>query len=677
MLRLLILVFFLLLIIPSATPLNFDFPSFGPQNYSISIEGDAFLDPESLRLTKSAVGQNKTQSVGRATYKQHFLLRDEATGKLADFNTSFSFLHRFAKKRQLRSTASYEYPFVAVEFDIYPNPDESIKDPPFEYLIDHVGIDVNSLKSRVTEYWNGGILNGSINTATVRYDSSTNNLSVHVTDTFSLVKSISSTVNLTKYLPDRVIVGFSASTGASFALHKIISWNFTSSLDESLPIAPIPAVAAPPTSPASSPTPEPTTTVDLVPPPDAKPRNKHKIKLQIGMGVGGGIILVVMVACLVFFIYRVKTEKWESDEDPMVNGSIDEEFEKETGPKMFSYKELARVTNNFAEGEKLGQGGFGGVYKGFFKDSNTYVAVKRMSKGSEQGIKEYAAEVRIISRLSHRNLVKLIGWCHKKRLLLVYELMPKGSLESHLYKQGRLLDWGKRYKIAQGLAAALLYLHQECEQCVLHRDIKSSNVMLDPDFNAKLGDFGLARLVDHGRESRTTIVAGTMGYIAMEYFTTGKASKESDVYSFGVVALEIACGRKPFDSNFEGKQIHIVEWVWELYGEEKIIEAADPKLCGDFDEKQMECLMVVGLWCAHPDYNSRPPIQQAIQVLNFELPLPSLPSKMPVAFAHSAAFSTCPLILLHNSLHLLLVRTVTNQHHLGKKTKSSIITVGA
>ncbi|KAK9938011.1 hypothetical protein M0R45_014773 [Rubus argutus] len=304
------------------------------------------------------------------------------------------------------------------------------------------------------------------------------------------------------------------------------------------------------------------------------------------------------------------------------------------GPaRKFSYNELAYATGNFAEGEKLGEGGFGGVYRGFIKDLNSYVAVKKISRGSKQGLKEYAAEVSVISRLRHRNLVQLIGWCHEKKLLLVYEFMSNGSLDSHLFKEKSLLSWEVRYKIAHGLASGLLYLHQEWEQCVLHRDIKSSNVMLDSNFNTKLGDFGLARLVDHGKLSQTTIVAGTMGYMAMEYVTTGKASKESDVYSFGVVALEIACGRRVIDPKFEGKQINMVEWVWELYGEGKIIEAADPKLCADFDEKQMECLMMVGLWCAHPDCNSRPLIQQAIQVLNLEVPLPNLPSKKPVAFA--------------------------------------------
>jgi serine/threonine protein kinase len=207
--------------------------------------------------------------------------------------------------------------------------------------------------------------------------------------------------------------------------------------------------------------------------------------------------------------------------------------------------------------------------------------------------------------------------------------MPNGSLDSHLFREESLLIWAMRYNIAQGLALALLYLHEEWEQCVVHRDIKSSNIMLDSNFNTKLGDFGLARLVDHLRGSQTTVLAGTMGYMAPECVTTGKASKESDVYSFGIVALEIACGRKSIKHNAPEDQVVMVEWVWELYGIGKILEAVDPKLGGDFDEQQMEQLMIVGLWCAHPDRNLRPSIRQTIHVLNFEAPLPILPSNMP------------------------------------------------
>uniref|UniRef100_A0A2N9JAQ2 non-specific serine/threonine protein kinase n=1 Tax=Fagus sylvatica TaxID=28930 RepID=A0A2N9JAQ2_FAGSY len=311
--------------------------------------------------------------------------------------------------------------------------------------------------------------------------------------------------------------------------------------------------------------------------------------------------------------------------------SMDDEFER-GGPQKFSYNELVYATNNFAEENKLGEGGFGGVYKGYLRDLNSYVAIKRVSGESTQGIKEYASEVKSISRLRHRNLVQLIGWCHEKKdLLLIYELMSNGSLESQLFRGKSLLTWVARYNIARGLASALLYLHEEWEQCVLHRDIKSSNVMLDSDLNAKLGDFGLARLVDHRKGSQTTALAGTLGYLAPECVISGRTSKESDVYSFGVVALEIACGRKPIEPMAKQDEISMIVWVWELYGTGNILKAADPRLCGDFDEKIMERLMVVGLWCTHPDYIVRPSIRKAIHVLDFEAALPILEPKMPVA----------------------------------------------
>ncbi|VVA16652.1 PREDICTED: L-type lectin-domain [Prunus dulcis] len=650
---LLLLLFFLLT--PPATPLNFSFSSFNSSDATtISTEGDAYFDTEFLRLTKSAADVAINGSVGRATYRQPFLLRENATGRLADFTSFFKFTidsnnvtnygdgltffiapngssldPTIARGSSLglpvNTTPSSndagprnQYPFVAVEFDIYENVQPIINDPTYN----HVGIDVNSLQSVPYQRWDADILKGKENSATVSYNSTSKNLSVAFTTPVNypsdtqVMKHFYRIIDLKQYLPDWVVVGFSASTGCSVAVFKIVSWNFssTSLVDHKVDIAT-----------------DNTSSVVAVPALSPKPGNDRRIGLPIGISIAGFAVLVGGLG-LVWFILRKKRGPGDtSDEDHMVNELKDDEFEKGAGPKKFSYSELAQATSNFSEEKKLGEGGFGGVYKGFIPDLNSYVAVKRISRGSKQGPKEYASEVRIISRVRHRNLVQLIGWCHEGKFLLVYEFMPNGSLDSHLFKEEKLLTWEARYKIAQGLASGLLYLHQELEQCVLHRDIKSSNVMLDSNFNAKLGDFGVARLVDHGKQSQTTILAGTMGYMAPEYVNTGKASRQSDVYSFGIVALEISCGRKPIDPKFGSSKVYMVEWVWELYGEDRVIEAADPKLCGDFDEKQMECLMIVGLWCSHPDYNMRPSIQQAIQVLNFEVPLPNLPSKMPVA----------------------------------------------
>ncbi|XP_037437683.1 cysteine-rich receptor-like protein kinase 25 [Triticum dicoccoides] len=313
-----------------------------------------------------------------------------------------------------------------------------------------------------------------------------------------------------------------------------------------------------------------------------------------------------------------------------------DELEQGTGLRRFRYAELAAATDGFSGRNKLGEGGFGSVYRGFLHDMNLHIAVKKVSKSSRQGWKEFVSEVKIISRLRHRNLVPLVGWFYggdDDGLLLVYELMPNGSLDAHLYKLNQLLPWAVRYQVALGVGSALMYLHQDTEERVLHRDVKPSNIMLDASFNARLGDFGLARFICDGRGSLTTGAAGTLGYMDPKCVFAGKASVESDIYSFGVVLLEMACGRAPAVAvdDDDGVVIHLLQWVWESHGRGAILEAADARLDGKFDEKEMECLMVVGLWCGHPDPALRPSIRQAMSVLRLEVPPPSLPGKMPVA----------------------------------------------
>ncbi|KAL4367083.1 hypothetical protein GQ457_05G031820 [Hibiscus cannabinus] len=359
-------------------------------------------------------------------------------------------------------------------------------------------------------------------------------------------------------------------------------------------------------------------------------KRKSMAGLVIGLSIGLAFGLALLIT---FFISRQKMKRAkESDDDRHVFDTLfADEFGNGIGPRKFSLNELAKATSDFNNENKLGEGGFGSVYRGFLRDLDTYIAVKRVSKASKQGIKEYASEVKIISRLRHKNLVKLIGWYHEKgELLLVYEFMPNGSLDTHLFKGKSLLTWETRYKIVQDLASALLYLHEEGDYCVLHRDIKTNNIMLDSSFNAKLGDFGLARLVDHSKGLKNTLLAGTVGYIAPECLSSGKASKESDVYSFGVVALEIACGRRSIEPKFQDSEAVLVPWVWESYGNRKVLDVADKKTGTGFDPKQMQCLVIVGLWCAHPSHEQRPSIRQVIQALHFEAPLPELPRTMPV-----------------------------------------------
>ncbi|KAF3955990.1 hypothetical protein ACB098_03G075100 [Castanea mollissima] len=641
------LLFFFLLLLPLAMSISFNFTSFNKEN--ITVKRDASIKPDgTIQLAEPSYF-----SAGRAYYNKPVPLWDNSTGRLTvtDFTTHFSFIIQPVHKEVSADgiaffIAPFDYEFsdnhnssgaflglftnesaldvtqnqiVAVEFDTFKNTE--FRDHPSD---NHVGIDINSIVSNTSVTWPSSMKNGSTVYAWVSYNSKTQNLSVFLNDADNLVfgenSSVSVIVDLTTILPEWVSVGFSASTGNFTETNIICSWSFNSTLE-----------------------------VGLTQPNKKGGGNREK-KLGLGIGLALSLGVVSCALGLLWFIcWRKKAEGNAEDFD--VDDHIDDEFEKGTGPRRFIYRELLHATNNFAEGGKLGEGGFGGVYKGFLSESNTVIAVKRVSKESKQGKKEYMSEVKIISRLRHRNLVQLIGWCHEQReLLLVYEYMPNGSLDSHLFGKETTLTWPMRYKIAQGLASALLYLHEEWEQCVVHRDIKSSNIMLDSNFNAKLGDFGLARLVDHELGSQTTVLAGTMGYLAPECVITGKASKESDCYSFGVVSLEIACGRKPIQPQAEPSKVSLIEWVWDLYGKGQLLEAVDKGLSMEFDAGQIERLMVVGLWCCHPDPTIRPSIRQIIQVLKFEAPLPILPSKLPVPMYFGPPMDQCKFTSTSSSL---------------------------
>lgn len=298
-----------------------------------------------------------------------------------------------------------------------------------------------------------------------------------------------------------------------------------------------------------------------------------------------------------------------------------------SGPRKFTYKELCLATKGFSSTRVVGHGAFGSVYKGVLPDTGTTVAVKRSVGSDNEGKSEFLAELSIIGCLRHRNLVQLFGWCYEKdEILLVYDYMEQGSLDKVLFnKNVPVLPWEHRYNIVTGVAAALAYLHDECEQQVVHRDVKASNIMLDARFNARLGDFGLAKVTDHNKSPDATLTAGTMGYLAPEYIHTGKASEKTDVFSFGAVVLEVACGRRPLEKDVPAKENVLVDWVWGLYRYGKLLEASDKRLGGSFDEEEMVKLLKVGLLCSHPDPVARPTMRQVLQILTGEVLMPHLP----------------------------------------------------
>ncbi|XP_047972835.1 proline-rich receptor-like protein kinase PERK9 isoform X2 [Salvia hispanica] len=228
----------------------------------------------------------------------------------------------------------------------------------------------------------------------------------------------------------------------------------------------------------------------------------------------------------------------------------------------FSYEELVQATDGFSAQNLLGEGGFGCVYKGTFADGSD-VAVKQLKIGGGQGEREFRSEVEIISRIHHRHLVTLVGYCvNENRRLLVYEYVPNNNLYFHLHGEGvPVLNWAVRVKIALGAARGIAYLHEDCHPRIIHRDIKSSNILVDSNFEARVSDFGLARLALDTNSHVTTRVMGTFGYMAPEYASSGKLTERSDVYSFGVVLLELITGRKPVDKSGPLEAESLVEYL--------------------------------------------------------------------------------------------------------------------
>ncbi|WOG95947.1 hypothetical protein DCAR_0415276 [Daucus carota subsp. sativus] len=597
---------------------DFKISRFDPDDTRILYQGDAVPSVGAIELINRRTYQSR---VGRVMYAELVPIWDSDSGKLSDFTTHFTFTidtqslpsygHGLAFFLApvgfqippnsaggflgLFNTSNSDSPanqIVAVEFDSFPNPEW---DPSYE----HVGININSVSSSVNTSWNASLHSGDTADVWIVYDASVTTLSVfwayQEDPRFQKNSSLSYKVDLRQVLPEMISIGFSSATGQNGERATIKSWEFNSTL-----------------------------TMEHI------SSDTKKVKIIVATTVSVAVLL--LLAILVFLVRLRRRRRARKAEEAAQNlTSFNDDLER-AGPRKFSYQSLVVATNNFSDDRKLGEGGFGCVYKGYLTDLDIPIAVKKISRGSRQGKKEYLTEVKVISRLRHRNLVQLIGWCHDHgQFLLAYEYMPNGSLDVHLFGKKSPLVWTLRYKITLGFASALLYLHEECEQCVVHRDIKASNIMLDSNFNLKLGDFGLARLMDHELGPQTTGLAGTFGYLAPEYVRTGRASKESDVYSFGVVILEIVTGRRSVNVLQDGKsEMGLVEWIWNLYGSGELLLAVDGRLNKEFDASQVECLMIVGLWCAHPDQNFRPSVRQAIQVLNFEAAMPTLPSKMPV-----------------------------------------------
>ncbi|KAL2234940.1 proline-rich receptor-like protein kinase PERK9 isoform X2 [Sesamum indicum] len=287
----------------------------------------------------------------------------------------------------------------------------------------------------------------------------------------------------------------------------------------------------------------------------------------------------------------------------------------------FPYDELVDATNGFSSQNLLGAGGFGSVYKGRLADGRE-VAVKQLKIGGGQGDREFRSEVEIISRVHHRHLVSLVGYCiSEDKRLLVYDYLPNNTLYFHLHGEGRpVMDWATRVRIAVGAARGIAYLHEDCHPRIIHRDIKSSNILLDSNFEARVSDFGLAKLAMDANTHITTRVMGTFGYMAPEYASSGKLTEKSDVYSFGVVLLELVTGRKPVDTSQPLGDESLVEWARPLLSHaletEDFSGLADPRLEGNYVGGEMFRLIEAAAACVRHSSMKRPTMGQVVRAFD-------------------------------------------------------------
>ncbi|XP_020101832.1 L-type lectin-domain containing receptor kinase S.4-like [Ananas comosus] len=635
----LVVFFFSLLLSVAAQRDEFVYTGFGSGSggangggANMSLNGIAEIEDSGiLRLTNET-----TRLIGHAFYPTSLRFKNGTDGAVFSFSTAFAFAivpeypklgghglaFTIATSKELAGALPSQYlgllnasdvgnatnHVFAVEFD-------TVQDFEFGDINDnHVGIDLNNLASNASAaaaYYDGdggtksdlNLKSGDTIQGWVDYDGARKMLYVAISPSSTKPSKplLAFPVDLAPILEERMYAGFSASTGLLASSHYLMGWSFKmNGAAQSLDLSSLPSL----------------------------PRSKKKnTTFILATSFSAFVLLVGAAAAGAYLFYKVK------------NADVVEPWELCYGPHRYSYKELKRATRGFRDKQLLGFGGFGKVYKGTLPGSGAgagaEVAVKRVSHESRQGIREFVAEIATIGRLRHRNLVQLQGWCRRRGdLLLVYDYMPNGSLDKYLFCDGteedeetqkrggvggrrrRLLTWAERFRILRGVASALLYLHEEWEHVVVHRDVKASNVLLDADLNGRLGDFGLAKLYEHGANPSTTRVVGTLGYLAPEMTRTGRATTASDVFAFGALALEAACGRRPIDPKAAPEELILVEWVWERWAAGRWAETVDARLGGDYDRDEAMVAIKVGLMCSHPAAAARPTMREVVRYLD-------------------------------------------------------------
>uniref|UniRef100_A0A1J3H8G4 Cysteine-rich receptor-like protein kinase 10 n=1 Tax=Noccaea caerulescens TaxID=107243 RepID=A0A1J3H8G4_NOCCA len=302
------------------------------------------------------------------------------------------------------------------------------------------------------------------------------------------------------------------------------------------------------------------------------------------------------------------------------NRGLEDDIEKIAAleQKVFPFQVLVSATKDFHPTHKLGEGGFGPVFKGRLHDGRD-IAVKKLAQGSRQGKNEFVNEAKLLAKVQHRNVVNLWGYCtHGDDKLLVYEYVANESLDKVLFKSNRKaeIDWKQRFEIITGIARGLLYLHEDAPNCIIHRDIKAGNILLDEKWVPKIADFGMARLYQEDVTHVNTRVAGTNGYMAPEYVMHGVLSVKADVFSFGVVVLEIISGQKNSSFSMRHPDLTLLEWAYKLYKKGRTMEILDPEIAASADPEQVKHCVQIGLLCVQGDPHERPPMRRVSLLLS-------------------------------------------------------------
>ncbi|KAI3769214.1 hypothetical protein L6452_00314 [Arctium lappa] len=395
-------------------------------------------------------------------------------------------------------------------------------------------------------------------------------------------------------------------------------------------------------------------------------------------------ILVILLSICLFYRYKRKRRKQEgSHGDEFGHDPENNSGDKDLELSLFGLSTLLEATNKFSMNNKLGEGGFGPVYKGVLENGRE-IAVKRLAKTSTQGLHEFKNEVISISKLQHRNLVNLLGCCIEgAETMLIYEYMPNKGLDSFIFDKTRskLLDWPARFHIIDGIARGLLYLHQDSRLRIIHRDLKVSNILLDSDMNPKISDFGMARSFGRNQiEANTNRVVGTYGYMAPEYAGHGIFSIKSDVYSFGVLVLEIVCGEKNRGFFHKEHSNNLIGHAWELHKEGRSLQLVAKCLVESINLSQVLRSIHVGLLCVQRRPEDRPTMTSVILMLGSEGPLPS--PKEPGFFIGKTSENTRYSSSTHetgstNELSITILNEYqgNNQVHLRGMSILSLITI--